>query len=467
VRVGEAFAAATLVADVLLFEGYVLYPYRASARKNQQRWQFGVLMPPAYGQDTGEHSASRTEVLLEPRPLWTPTHQPGGGSGADASTRVHVRVRFLQVQRRDVESRAGGGFHPVPELRLRDRDVVAWDEGVVREVDADVDLERLLDTGYDLPVGVPGGCDTEDVVEDGAVVGRLVRRREELRGVLRLTAERLDGPYGVVRLRADLANVSPWAPGDRADRDGRAEAVRHALVAAHVLVGLTGASFLSLLDPPEWARPAAAGCVNEHTWPVLVGAGDRDDVVLSSPIILYDHPQVAPESPGELYDATEIDEILSLRTLALTDDEKREARGTDPRAAAVIDRVDQMPPEVLDRLHGTIRYLRDVTGAGPEPTETPWWDPGADPSVSPETDGVVIAGVRVARGSQVRLRPRLHGTDAQDLFLVGRTATVEAVLFDVDDGTHLAVTVDDDPGADLQRAEGRFLYFRPEEVELP
>jgi hypothetical protein len=176
---------------------------------------------------------------------------------------------------------------------------------------------------------------------------------------------------------------------------------------------------------------------------------------------------VAPESPGELYDATEIDEILSLRTLALTDDEKREARGTDPRAAAVIDRVDQMPPEVLDRLHGTIRYLRDVTGAGPEPTETPWWDPGGDPSVSPETDGVVIAGVRVARGSQVRLRPRLHGTDAQDLFLVGRTATVEAVLFDVDDGTHLAVTVDDDPGADLQRAEGRFLYFRPEEVELP
>jgi predicted transcriptional regulator len=31
----------------------------------------------------------------------------------------------------------------------------------------------------------------------------------------------------------------------------------------------------------------------------------------------------------------------------------------------------------------------------------------------------------------------------------------------------LAVTVDDDPAADLQRAEGRYLYFRPEEVELP
>jgi hypothetical protein len=444
-RVEAAFAAATQVADVLLFEGYVLYPYRASARKNQQRWQFGVLMPPAYGRDSGEHSASRTECLLEPR----------------AGARVHVRARFLQVQRRDVEERTGSSFRPIPTLGLRDRDLVAWDEGVVSAVDVDVDLGRLLAGGTEHPVAVAGGSATEDVVEDGAVVGRMVRRREELHGVLRLGAERLAGPYGAVRLRAELANVSPWVPAAGADR---AEAARHALVAAHLLVGLTEATFLSLLDPPEWARPAAAACVNERTWPVLVGAADRDDVVLSSPIILYDHPQVAPESPGELYDATEIDEILSLRTIALTEAEKREARGTDPRAAAVIDRVDDMPPEVLDRLHGTIRYLRDVTGTA---GQTPWWDPGADPSVSPETDSVVVGGVPVSRGSRVRLRPRLHGTDAQDLFLVGRTATVEAVLHDVDDETHLAVTVDDDPAADLQRAEGRYLYFRPEEVELP
>jgi hypothetical protein len=444
-RVTGAFAAATTVADVLLFEGYVLYPYRASARKNQQRWQFGVLMPPAYGADSGEHSASRTECLLEPR----------------AGARVHVRVRFLQAQRRAVEQRTDAGFRPAPELSLPDRLLVAWDEGVLREVDVDGDLATVLEGGVEHVVDVAGGTDTEDVVADGTVVGRLVRHREPLRGVLRLSAQLLDGPYGAVRLRADLANTSPWVPGPAADR---AEAVRHALVAAHLLVGLTDAAFLSLLDPPEWARPAAAGCRNEHTWPVLVGSGGRDDVVLSSPIILYDHPQVAPESPGELYDATEIDEILSLRTLALTDEEKREARGTDPRAAAVIDRVDDMPPEVLDRLHGTIRFLRDVTG---NPPDAPWWDPGDDPSVSPETDSVVVAGTRVARGSQVRLRPRLHGTDAQDLFLVGRTATVEAVLHDVDDETHLAVTLDDDPGADLQRAEGRFLYFRPEEVELP
>lgn len=470
--VTEAFRAATQVADAVLFEGYVLYPYRASARKNQLRWQFGVLMPPGYGAGTGEHSASRTECLVDPR---------------DGAT-VHVRVRFLQAQRRDVEARDAVGFQPVPVLSLSDREVVAWDEGVVREEEVDVDLARVLAHGSEHVLTVPGGRDTEDVLDDGDVVGRLVRRREELRARLSLTAERLEGPYGVVRLRLDLANLTAYRPSRGSDVD-RADALRHALVAAHLLVGLGDAAFLSLLEPAEWARPAVEGCVNEHTWPVLVGAGDRHDVVLSSPIILYDHPQIAPESAGELYDSLEIDEILSLRTQTLTEQEKREARGTDPRAAAIIDRVDAMPAEVLDRLHGTIRYLRGVTGE-PEVPElrelldddvtparedapdvpgrregVPWWDPGADASVSPETDAVVVGAVRVARGSTVRLRPRLHGADAQDVFLVGRTATVEAVLHDVDDGTHLAVTVDDDPGADLARAQGRFLYFRPDEVE--
>jgi hypothetical protein len=231
--------------------------------------------------------------------------------------------------------------------------------------------------------------------------------------------------------------------------------------------------------------------------------------MLSSPIILYDHPTIAPESPGDLFDATEIDEILTLRTMALTEEEKREARATDERAAAIIDRVDNMPPELLERLHGAVRYLRGVEGeeaatetapveatpelgspvggpligraAGPgeggerlstappalpegNPELVPWWDPGADRTVSPETDGVVVAGVTLAKGSSVLLRPGQRA-DAQDMFLAGRLATVEAVFLDVDGNRHLAVTLDEDPAADLQRWHGRFLYFSPDEVE--
>ena len=188
--------------------------------------------------------------------------------------------------------------------------------------------------------------------------------------------------------------------------------------------------------------------------------------MLSSPIILYDYPQVAPESPGEMFDATEIDEILALRTMTLTDDEKAEARATDRHAAAIIDRVDTLPPEILDRLHGAVRYLRKSTAkATGEPENVPWWDPGADASVSPETDSLQIAGVSVAKGSRVRLCPGQRGADAQDMFLEGRLATVEAVFSDVDGNSHVAVTLVDDLAADLQRWHGRFLYFSPDEIE--
>ena len=188
--------------------------------------------------------------------------------------------------------------------------------------------------------------------------------------------------------------------------------------------------------------------------------------MLSSPIILYDYPQVAPESPGELFDATEIDEILALRTMTLTDDEKAEARATDRHAAAIIDRVDTLPPEILDRLHGAVRYLRKSTAkATGEPENVPWWDPGADASVSPETDSLQIAGVSVSKGSRVRLCPGQRRADAQDMFLEGRLATVEAVFSDVDGNSHVAVTLVDDLAADLHRWHGRFLYFSPDEIE--
>jgi hypothetical protein len=162
---------------------------------------------------------------------------------------------------------------------------------------------------------------------------------------------------------------------------------------------------------------------------VLAGAPGQSDLLLAAPIILYDHPQVAPESPGDLFDATEIDEILSLRTLALTEEEKRLARATDDRAAAIIDRVEAMSAPTLERLHGTIRRAP----LGP--------------------------------GSRVRLRPGRRRSDAQDMFLDGMVATVQVVMQDVEDHDCFAVTVDDDPASELFLWHGRYLYFYPDEVE--
>jgi hypothetical protein len=446
----SAFDPALRVADAVLFEGYLLYPYRASAAKNQVRWQFGVLMPPSWTEG-GEPSEHQAEVLLEPE------------DGADTAAVLHVRVRFLHVQAKTVERAEGGGFVPVPELLVEGERLIGWDEAVEVESDTAVEVAALLAGMPAVPIRVPAER-TEESVRDaaGATVGRIVRERRALDGALHLSAQVLPGPY-VVRVRARVENTATPRVGSRG------EALRHAMVAAHTVLAATGGAFLSLLEPPEWARPIAAACENVGVWPVLVGDEGRHDVVLASPIILYDFPSIAPESPGELHDGLEIDEILSLRTMALTNEEKREARATDARAAAIIDRVDTMPPQVLDRLHGAIRYLR---GAAPHPRAddpaevAPWWDPGSDITVSPETDAVTVNGVPVARGSRVVLRPRHGRTDAQDMFLDGRTATVAAVLCNVDDEWHLAVTPDDDPeAAELMLAQGRYLYFTPDEVE--
>ncbi|MEW2414880.1 hypothetical protein AB0953_14295 [Streptomyces sp. NPDC046866] len=457
------FDLARQVADAVLFEGYVLYPYRASAAKNRMRWQFGVLVPPAWGPAHGEPSCQRTELVMEPR----------GGAG------VTVELRFLHACRRTVEeARPDGTFAEVPALHLPDRVLVPWDEGSEERVEMTVPVAELEAGEVSLPFTRPAREETEPVAgADGRPAGRLVRRTERLDGVVRLRAEELDLPYRALKLTAVVENTGDWTPPPGGA--GREAALARSLVASHLLLGLSAGSFLSMTDPPEWARALVGACTNRHTWPVLAGEDGRADVVLSSPIILEDHPRIAPESAGAMYDATEIDEILALRTAALTDEEKREARGTDARAAAVVDLADTMPPEVLERLHGAVRALREIGGPGapaaqdaPEPPaeealfrpETPWWDPEhADPA-APHGDRVLVGGTPVGPGSRVVLRPGLRRTDAQDLFLQGRTALVEAVLHDVDGGVHLAVTVDGDPGADIRRAQGRFLYFQPDEL---
>lgn len=372
---------ARAIGDAVLYEGYLLYPYRASAGKNKVRWQWGVLMPPSYASaEIGEHASARVECLLEP----------------SERTILHVKLRFLQT---------------------RTRPGSTWDEAVEQEIDFELPLPDLP---AEKPFHVPG---------DG-------QRTQELSGVLSARIDPLDGPFGGARLRLDLHNTMSWRS------DGvREHALRHALLAAHLVLSVGTGHFLSMLDPPEWAKPAVEACRQERLWPVLIGDTARSTVMLASPIILYDDPAIAPESPGDLFDGTEIDEILTLRTMTLTDEEKREARATDPRAAAIVDRVDAMPPELLERLHGAVRSLRPI-----------------EPSVT-------VAGVRVTAGSQVRLRPNLRGADAQDMFLVGKTATVRVILSDVDGVEYVAVTLDDDPGADLQHTHGRYRYFSPDEIE--
>jgi hypothetical protein len=225
-----------------------------------------------------------------------------------------------------------------------------------------------------------------------------------------------------------------------------------------MMLAVSAGKFVSLLDPPAGADAAVEDCRSDGCYPVLIGA--EDNVVLSSPIILYDHPEVAEQSPGDLYDSLEIDEILALRVMTLTEGEKAEARATDPRAASIIDRCDAMSPETLGSLHGQMRVVEPTD----EDRDVPWWDPAVDSEVDPWSDSVWIGQAEVRKGAAVRLRPSLR-SDAQDMFLDGQAATVAGVFKDVDGETHVAVTLDDDPATVELVWQGRFLFFRPDEVE--
>jgi hydrogenase maturation protease len=441
----QRFAGAKAVADTVCYEGYVLYPYRASAQKNQLRWQFGVLSPPSGG--GSDPSTACTEMIVETRP----------------GARLHVRLRALQVQQRSVEAHQDECFVPVAQLEHGHQVWTSFDEAADHQVDlVDIDLDDCARRQCSRDVDWPESRLEEQLVStDGSVIGRVVRQRWPVAARLRVRAAPLEGPYSLTRVTISVENRTDWIDPE-ASRD---DVLRRSLVAAHLLVAADHSRFISSLDPPRFASPAVEGCANSGLFPVLVGEDDESDVVLASPIILYDHPVVAPESEGDMFDATEIDEILALRVLTLTDEEKREARSTDPRSAAIIDRCDAMGADALGALHGTFRSIRS---AGPEAagdlSDEMWWEPQVDASFDPWSDTVDVDGTAAGNGARVRLHPRRR-SDAQDFFVDGRTASVAGVFNDVGGDVYLAVTVDD-PDADLQQWHGRYLYFHPDEVEV-
>jgi hypothetical protein len=301
------------VAQAVLYEGYILWPYRRSASKNRQRWTFGGVHPEGWSR---EHPDDRCALVTQCLVAGSPEAQ------------VDVAVRFLQVVRRQPIDARG---EAVDELDGR----LAWDEAREREVT----LAVRSDGAGSAPIDVPAGRDVEPV-RGGAVV----RSWEALSGTVDVSIERVG--EALRRIGVAVVNTAPWQGGDRE------EALRRTLVSTHVVLRSRDAAFVSQTDPPEELAEAAAACENAGAWPVLVG---DPHTVLASPIILPDYPQVAPESPGDLFDGCEIDQLLILNVLSLTEAERREARATDPRAREIIDRCAALAPQDLMRLHGALR----------------------------------------------------------------------------------------------------------------
>lgn len=354
------------IADAVLYEGYILYPYRPSAVKNQQRWNFGALCPETYSaaQKGTENWTMQTECLVE------------GGE----KTSVDLKVRFLHLLFREVRQRVDdcelpastcghyqlepsisqSHFAAVGSLEVNGRLFQTWQEAVEREVV--VSAVPLTNAGESTgqQFSFPQSETFEPLRDDssGEVVGVIVRRQQAIDGVVEVRIDNVAAEVGIrspLKLTVRILNRTRFENAESRSRD---EALMRSFVSTHTILNVDKGGFISLLDPPESLRRAAAECSNIGTYPVLVGGEGARDCMLSSPIILYDYPQIAPESAGNLYDGTEIDEILTLRIMTLTEEEKREMRGADDRARQILERTETLPMEQLMKMHGALKSVK-------------------------------------------------------------------------------------------------------------
>jgi hypothetical protein len=274
----------------------------------------------------------------------------------------------------------------------------------------------------------------------------------------RLTLRSEPEPGGRVLVRCCVHNTVDVPAGL-----GRAAALAESLISTHIVIRVSAGRFVS---------PLLAGRESVNIWPVLVT--DSDDTVLGAAIALPDHPQVSPDSRGNLFDNTEIEEALVLHVHALTDDEREQAGGQDPVVREMLERALAVTPEEIIGLHSG---LRADTNGGPHPDaldggqadrfarrppEPPSLDDGA--ADNPGELEATVDGVTFTRGAKLILKP---GTDRDvyDRILDGRAATIERIYLGYDDRVYLGVTIDDDPGQQLMRETGRYLFFFANEVE--
>jgi hypothetical protein len=283
-------------------------------------------------------------------------------------------------------------------------------------------------------------------------VGIGERRSVEIPGgrlTLRTEAPDADGQ---VHVRACVHNTTVVEPG--LDRAG---ALASALLSVHLVVELSAGRFVS---------PLEAGLASVNIWPVLAGAAD--EAVLGAGIVLPDHPKLSPESYGNLFDNTEIEEALVLHVHTLTDAEREAALAGDRVVGEMLERALALGPQEIMGLHSgltaTDPEIEGWSGLATIPRLPPA-GPDPDPEIKGERS-ITVDGAEFSLGDTVVLRP---GTDRDpyDRMLDGRCATIERIYIDSDDRVHLAVTVNDVPGHELLRETGRYLFFFAHEVALP
>ncbi len=309
--------------------------------------------------------------------------------------------------------------------------------GTVRFLQAAGDRHRATERRLELPA-----TDLSELANAGVGTSFEFEGDERVEGRVRLRAELLEGDLARVRMCVHNSTVI-----DAGDDPTRAEALRFSLMSTLVVIETSAGAFVSPLERDGTAGAAVAECRSANTFPVL--ANPSDTAILGAAFVLPDHPAMAPESLGNLFDNTEIEEALLLHVQALSDSEREQISGQDEAVREMIARAQGTTPEEIMRLHGRLEEIEDAEPGHPNPGEA-----------EVKTDRGVVR-----KGGKVVLRPAPGGRDIYDTLLAGRTATVERIYFDYDDKIHVGVTVDGDASQELFRETGRYIFFKGDEVE--
>jgi hypothetical protein len=439
------------IVDAVLYEGYILYPYRVTSKKNcRERFTFGRVYPESYSiaQHGAEPCVMQTECLLT-----------AGNEGV-----VKASIRFLQPILREIGELIApmaewDGLEPkfrlVPELRIENQLFQTWHEAVERQIQIPP-LALNAAPGHDrrlnVPFAFPAARDLEPIRrQHGELVGLVVRSQPAIGGLIEISAQQLEGT--IIKVTARILNQTEMTESELLDPEAVLE---RTFASTHTILSIEDGEFISSMDPEDEFKSATRNCKNIGTWPVLVGDEDKRErnTMLSSPIILYDYPKIAAESAGNLFDGTEIDEILSLRLQTLTEEEKFEVRNVDEHARRVLERTDALPNDALLKMHGAMKKdeapieFDDFFGA------------------STRLVSVTVAGVQLKAGDRVRIRPKARA-DAMDFALEGQIAIIEAVEQDLEKRVHLALVLENDPGRDLgmMRQPGHRFFYGVDEIE--
>ena len=325
------------IANTVIYEGYRLFPYSPSAIKNTRPSLFGVVYPEDFNrQDQSAGAHMQTECIMQ---------------GTDASE-LNVTLRFLQLKEMAfaMPDFAEGKDH------VQNRDERAFSMHGYHEKKIETGSLRIseLETGRNFAIEFEQESKAETLRNaTEKPIATCISRLSRLKGSMSVLASRVEGTKDLFKISVRISNTTPLKNLKELDRDS---VLRQSFLSTHLILRAQNGEFLSLTEMDGDIKKIAKGCNNVNMWPVL--ATKENDVMLSSPIILYDYPEIAPESTGDFFDSTEIEEYLLLHIAMLSDEEKEKFSQGDERLRAAFENAKKIGQDEMLKLHGTFRFTR-------------------------------------------------------------------------------------------------------------